>query len=55
MVGAISNSILAAYVVFGFPAEDRRTPCLNPFKWSPVVTHTLRFLGYMIDTRQMTV
>ena len=51
----IIKSILAAYVVFGFSAKDPRKPCLNPFKWSPVVTHTLRFLGYMIDTRKMTV
>jgi len=55
MVGAITNSILAANVVFGFPDEDRRTPCLNPFKWSPIATHTLRFLGYFIDTRTLTV
>jgi hypothetical protein len=56
MVGAITNSILSAYVVFGFPSEDRRTPCLNPFKWSPHVSHHLRFLGYHIDTRRaMTV
>jgi len=55
MVGAITNSILSAYVVFGFPSEDRRTPCLNPFKWSPHVSHQLRFLGYQIDTRAMTV
>jgi hypothetical protein len=34
MVGAITNSILSAYAVFGFPLEDRRTPRLNPFKWS---------------------
>jgi hypothetical protein len=42
MVGAITNSILSAYVVFGFPSEDRRTPCLNPFKWSPHVSHHLQ-------------
>jgi hypothetical protein len=55
MVGAITNSIILAYVVFGFPSEDRCIPCLNPFKWSPHVSHILRFLGYHIDTRAMTV
>jgi len=55
MVGAITNIILLAYVVFRFPWEDRRTPCLNPFKWSPHVSHHLRFLGYHIDTQAMTV
>jgi hypothetical protein len=45
IVGAITNSILSAYVVFGFPSEDRRAPCFNPFKWTPQVGFTLRFLA----------
>ena len=55
MACAITNSILSAYAVFGFPLEDRRTPRLNPFKWSPHVSQHLRFLGYHIDTRALTV
>jgi hypothetical protein len=55
IVGAITNSILSAYVVFGFPSMDRRAPCLNPFKWTPHVGFTMPFLGYLLDTRTMTV
>ena len=45
----------ADYVVFGFPSENRRAPCLNPFKWTPQVGFTLGFLGYLLDTQTMTV
>jgi hypothetical protein len=48
IVGAITNSILSAYVV-------RRAPCLKPFKWPPQVGFTLRFLGYLLDTQTMRV
>jgi hypothetical protein len=52
---AINSSVLAAYTVFGFPLEDRRPPCLNERKWRTLITHILRYLGFEIDTRQMTV
>ena len=51
IVGAITNSILSAYVVFGFPSEDRRAPCLNQFKWTLQVGFTLRFLGYLLTPK----
>ena len=35
MLGAITNSILSAYAVFGFPSEERRTPCPNPLNGPP--------------------
>jgi hypothetical protein len=41
IVGAITNSILSAYVVFSFPLEDRRASCLKPFKWTPQVGFTM--------------
>jgi hypothetical protein len=55
IVGAITNSILSAYVIFSFPMEDRRAPCLYPFKWTPQVGFTLRFLGYLLDIQIKTV
>jgi len=52
---AIENSILSAYVMFGFPAEDPRRPAINATKFDKQVTHILKFLGFIINTRDMTV
>ena len=52
---ALNNSVLAAYVVFSFPDEDRRPPCINPRKWSVTLAAILLFLGFEIDTRALTV
>jgi hypothetical protein len=57
IIESITQSVLSAYIVFGFPAElqDGRPPCLNEKKWTELISWTLRFLGYDIDTRAMTV
>ena len=52
----INVSVLAAYIIFGFPYEDpNRPPCINPIKWTPFANHMLTYLGYLIDTRRMVV
>lgn len=50
----INNSVLAAYIVFGFDTENAQ-PCLNKSKWNSIAMHVLKFLGYLIDSRAMTV
>ena len=52
---ALNNSVLAAYVVFSFPGEDRRPPSINPRKWSVTLAAILMFLGFEINTRELTV
>jgi len=52
---ALNNSVLAAYAIFSFPGEDRRPPCINPKKWSVTLAAILLFLGFEIDTRNLTV
>ena len=52
---AVNRSVLSAYVVFGFPNENRRPPPLYPQKWAPSATTIYRYLGFLIDTRRMVV
>ena len=52
---AINNSHLSAYVIFGFPQEDPRRPAINAHKFDPLVSWLLKFLGFIINTRDMTV
>ena len=52
----IKNSILAAYLVFGFPDEDPLRPqAINPAKFIVEVSHAMKFLGFIINTRTLTV
>lgn len=49
---AINSSIMAAYIIYGFPEEnERRTPPLSAEKWVTFVSWLLHFLGFDIDTR----
>ena len=52
---AINNSHLSAYVTFGFPKEDSRRPAINAQKFDAFVSWILKFLGFIINTREMTV
>lgn len=52
----INMSVLAARWIFGFPQDDpNRPPCINPDKWVTDASHSVKFLGYIIDTRKMIV
>jgi hypothetical protein len=55
IIEAVTRSILSAYVIFGFPEENRRPPPLNPEKWERVVSAFFKYLGFFIDTRRMMV
>lgn len=50
---AINQSVLAAFVIFGFPAENRRPPPLNEAKWEWCAEYIFKYIGYLIDTRRM--
>jgi hypothetical protein len=52
---ALHQSVRAAYEIYGFPADDRRLSCLNDEKWDPVVNYLMLYLGFIIDSRAMTV
>jgi hypothetical protein len=47
---ALHQSIHAAYMLFGFPSEDRRSSCLSDEKWDRFVCHLMLYLGFLIDS-----
>ena len=52
---ALHQSLRSAHEIYGFPTEDRRISCISQDKWDPLVTHVMIFLGFLIDSRAMTV
>jgi hypothetical protein len=52
---ALHQSVRSAYMLFGFPEDDRRQSCLSDDKWDPFVTYIMLYLGFLIDSRAMTV
>jgi hypothetical protein len=55
IVPALQQSLLAAFILFGWPDNDRRGSCIAPAKWDPLVTYMFLFLGYRINSRTMMV
>lgn len=51
---AIDHSIQSAFEVFGV-GDTRRGDCLQEAKWTPEVSETFLFLGFRINTCDMTV
>ena len=51
----INRSIISAYLTFGFPDESNNTAVINPKKFPIFIWHYLKFLGYLIVSRAMTV
>ena len=54
MKAAVNNSVQAAFDVFGRD-EDRRGDCLQMQKWVPELSEKFMFLGFELNTRDMTV
>jgi len=53
---AINVVVWAASIAFGFPSEDpTHPPCINPIKWIKDAAVRVKFLGFLLDTRQMRV
>jgi hypothetical protein len=55
MPQALHQSVVAAYELYGFPTDDRRESCLNDDKWEMFVSPVMRYLGFLIDTRCLSV
>jgi hypothetical protein len=55
IVPALQQSLLSAFLLFGWPSDDRRGSCIAPDKWDPVVTYIVLFLGYKINSHTLTV
>eukprot|EP00980_Cylindrotheca_fusiformis_P021134 scaffold8116_cov98-Cylindrotheca_fusiformis.AAC.1 len=55
MRSAIDQSVRSAFLVFGESGVDRRGDCFQEDKWEEVVTEEFLFLGFLINTRTMTI
>jgi hypothetical protein len=55
IVAALQQSLIAAFLLFGWPNDDRRASCMAADKWDPLVSYCAAFLGYVIDSRSMVV
>jgi hypothetical protein len=45
----LQQSLVSAFVLFGWPDEDRRSSCMAADKWDPNVNFVVLFLGYLIN------
>lgn len=55
MIGAIDNSVRAAFDMYGHPDNDRRAGCLSEEKWHDFCSFLMLYLGFDINTRDMLV
>jgi hypothetical protein len=55
MRDALHQSLISAFLLFGFPGDDRRGACLQDEKWDPEISHIMMYLGFIINSRTMTV
>jgi hypothetical protein len=55
ILSAINQSVTSAFTVFGASGVDRRGDCLQHEKWDNTVSEEFLFLGFLINTRAMTV
>jgi len=55
MAGSLDGGVKSGHGVFGPPKVDRRGDCFAPDKFELLVTECARFLGFIIDTHNMTV
>jgi hypothetical protein len=52
---ALQQSLLSAFLIFGMPGQDRWGVCLQDDKWDPLISHIMLYLGFIINSRSMTV
>jgi hypothetical protein len=52
---ALHNSVISAFLIFGWPMDDQRSSCLAQDKWEPDATWIMLFLGFLIDSRVLRV
>jgi hypothetical protein len=55
IVSALHQSLVAAFILFGWPDQDRRSSCIAPEKWDTTATFIVLFLGYKINSRTMQI
>jgi hypothetical protein len=55
MTHALQQSLISAFILFGWPAQDRRNSCKAANKWANTASYIVLFLEYYINSRTMMV
>jgi hypothetical protein len=55
IIDSVHNSFVSAFLLFGWPEDDRRSSCLGPDKWERNILYEMMYLGFSICSRTMTV
>jgi hypothetical protein len=55
IIPALHQSLVSAFLLFGWPHQDRRSSCIAAEKWDPTATFIVLFLGYTINSRTMVI
>ena len=51
----LNQSVESAFAVFGAQGSNRRGDCINMDKWETLVRETFMYLGFLINTHNMTI
>ena len=54
IISALHQSLVAAFILFGWPWQDRRSSCMAEDKWANVTSYVVLFLGFYINSQSMT-
>jgi hypothetical protein len=54
-VAALQQSLVATFIVFGWPWQDRQSSCMAGDKWEHAASFVVLFLGFYNNSRTMTV
>jgi hypothetical protein len=55
MGDALQQSLISAFLIFGVPDDNRRGACLQAEKWDHTISHSMLYLGFLMNSRDMTV
>ena len=55
IVDALHQSLVAAFILFGWPHQDCCSSCMAADKWEVFATHAVLFLGYYINSRTLMI
>lgn len=55
IVAALQQSLVPAFILFGWPWQDRHSSCMAADKWETVTSYIVLFLGFCINSRTMMV
>jgi hypothetical protein len=55
MRAALQQSLISAFLIFGFPSNNRQGACLQAAKLDRSISHAMLYLSLLINSQAMTV